>query len=60
VNDFKVDEPRPPRLVVINDIVHSCIAVRPRAAKLIAPELMSAPEFLASGFHHLRRECALI
>jgi hypothetical protein len=60
VNNFKIDEPCPIRLFVIDYIVRSCIAVRPRSAKFVAPELMGAPEFVASCFDHLPGERALI
>jgi hypothetical protein len=60
MNNLKVDQSRPASLLVIDHIVRSCIAVRPRPAKLFAPELMSAPEFVAGGFHHLPCERAVI
>jgi hypothetical protein len=59
VNNLKVDEPRPAGLLVIDHIVGSRVAVRPRPAKLIASELMSASEFVASRFHHSLCERAL-
>jgi hypothetical protein len=59
VNNFKVDQPRPASLLVIDHIIGSRVAVRPQPAKLIAPELMSAPEFVASRFDHSPCERAL-
>ncbi|PYJ29319.1 MAG: hypothetical protein DME90_05690 [Verrucomicrobia bacterium] len=59
MHNFKVDQPRPTGLLVIDHIVRACVAVRPRPAKLIASELMSASEFAASRFHHSPRERAL-
>jgi hypothetical protein len=56
MNDFKVDQPRPTGLLVIDHIGGSCVAVRPGPAKLIAPELMSASEFVASRFDHFSCE----
>jgi len=60
VHDFKVDQPRPGGLLVINHIVRSCVPVGPWAAKFMAPKLMSAPEFVASRFDHSPCERALI
>jgi len=59
MNNFKVDQPCPAGLLVIDHIVRSCVAVRPWSAKLIAPELMSASEFVASRFDHFARELPL-
>jgi hypothetical protein len=56
MNNFKVDQPRPTGLLVIDHIVRGCVAMRPRPAKLIAPELMGASEFVASRFDHFARE----
>jgi len=56
MHNFKVDQPRPAGLIVIDHIVRSCVAVRPRPAKLMAPELMSAPEFMAGRFDHFARK----
>ncbi|PYK67275.1 MAG: hypothetical protein DME39_05270 [Verrucomicrobia bacterium] len=56
MHNFKVDQPSSAGLLVIDHIVRSCVAVRPRPAKLMAPELMSAPEFVASRFDHFARE----
>ena len=56
MNNFKVDEPRPAGLLVIDHVVRSGVAVRPRPAKLIVPELMSASEFAASRFDHFARQ----
>jgi hypothetical protein len=60
MNNFKVNQPRTSGLVVINNVGHARVTVRPRAAKLIAPKLMSAPEFDTSRFNHLPCECAAI
>ncbi|PYL41748.1 MAG: hypothetical protein DMF42_09550 [Verrucomicrobia bacterium] len=38
VNQLKVDQPRPASFLVIDNIRHRRIAVRPGAAKFIAPE----------------------
>jgi hypothetical protein len=59
VNNFKVDESRPAGFVVIYYVVRSGIAVRPWSPKLIARELMSAPEFAASCFDHSTCESTL-
>jgi hypothetical protein len=59
MNYFKVDQPRPAGYLVIDHIVRPCVAVRPRPAKLTAPELMSAPEFVASRFDDSPCERAL-
>src|SRR5439155_24973124 len=56
MHNFKVDQPRPTGLLVIDHIVRACVAVRPRPAKHIAPEPMSALEFVASRFDHSPRE----
>ena len=47
-------------LVVVDHIVRPGIAVGPRPAKLVTPELMGSPEFVASRFDHLSRERAPI
>jgi hypothetical protein len=60
VNNLEVDEPRPAGFVVIDHVVGPGIAVRPQAVQLIAPELMSAAEFVAGRFDHLPGECALL
>jgi len=60
MNNFKVDQPRTSGLPVINNVVHARVTMRPRAAKLAAPKLMSTPQFLTSGFHHLPGERAAI
>jgi len=57
MDDFKVDEPRAAGLLVENNIFHPGVAVGPRPAKLIAPELMSTPQFMCRCFQHLPREC---
>jgi len=59
MNNFKVDQPRPASLLVIDHVVRACVSVGPRPAELIAPELMSAPEFVASRLDHLPCERAL-
>src|SRR5438874_6329753 len=56
MDDFKVNQTRPACPLVINDVRRGRVAVRPRAAKLIAPELMSAPEFVRGGFQHPPRQ----
>jgi hypothetical protein len=60
VNDLEVDESRSAGFVVIDHVVRSSVAVRPWAVKLIAPELMSAPEFVASCVHHFFCERAML
>jgi hypothetical protein len=37
VNNFEIDQPRSPALLVIKHIVGACIPMRPLAAKLITP-----------------------
>src|SRR5207237_4602590 len=58
MDDFKVDEPRAAGLLIENNIFHPGVAVGPRPAKLIAPELMSTPQFMRRCFQHLPRERA--
>ena len=60
MNNFKIDHTRPVSLLIIENIAHSCIAVGPPAAKLVAPELMGPAQLAASRFQHLPRECASI
>src|SRR6266571_4484368 len=56
MDDFKVNQTRPAGPLVVNDVRRGRVAVRPRAAKLIAPELMSTPEFVRSGFQYPPRQ----
>jgi len=37
MNDLEIDQARPAGLLVINQIVRACVAVRPWAVKLLAP-----------------------
>jgi hypothetical protein len=60
VNDFEVNQPRSASPLVVNDIRRGGVAVRPRAAKLTAPEPMSTAKFVRSRFQHLPRECAAV
>jgi len=60
MDNFKVNQSRSASPLVVNDIRHARVAVRPRAVKLIVPELMSTPNFVGSCFQHLPRECAPI
>jgi len=46
VHDFEVDQARSIILRVINDIGRGRVAVRPTAAKLVAPKVMGAMKFL--------------
>ena len=60
MDDFKVNQARSARPLIVDDICRSRVAVRPESAKLIAPELMSTPNFVRSCFQHLPRECSPI
>jgi len=60
VNDFEVNQPRSASPLVVNDIRRGGVAVRPRAAKLTAPEPVSTAKFVRSRFQHLPRECAAV
>jgi len=60
MNNFKVNQPGTSGLLVIDNVGHTRVTVRPLAAKLIAPKLMNASEFDASRFHHLPCERAAI
>jgi hypothetical protein len=60
MNNFEIDKPRPAGLLVINNVIHAGIPVRPRTAKIVAVEPMSAPEFVGSRFQHSPRERALV
>jgi hypothetical protein len=52
VDNFKIDQPRPIALVIIDHISHACVAVRPGAPELFAPELVRSSEFQPGRFHH--------
>jgi hypothetical protein len=58
VDEFEVDQPRSSGLLVVNDICRRRIAMRPRAVKFVAPELVCAPKFSSSRFQHSPRERA--
>jgi hypothetical protein len=60
VDNFKIDQPRPVALFIIDHIGHTCIAVRPRSPEFFAPELVRSPEFGSGCFHHSSAECATI
>jgi len=60
MHNFKIDHTRPVSLLIIENIAHSCIAVGPPAAKLVAPELMGPAQLAARRLQHLRRERASI
>jgi len=60
VSDFKVNQPRPASLLVINNIRHGRIAVRPRPGKFIAPELMRPAKLAPGCFQHLPSQCATV
>ncbi|PYL22686.1 MAG: hypothetical protein DMF37_11625 [Verrucomicrobia bacterium] len=60
VNQFEVNQPRPASLLVIDNIGHARIAVRPRTCKFIAPELMSPAIFAGCRFQHLPRQCTAV
>jgi hypothetical protein len=55
MNKFKIDHTRPASLLIIDNIAHSCIAVGPSAAELVAPELMGPAQFTTRRFQHLPR-----
>jgi hypothetical protein len=52
VNDFEVDQPRPASLLVVNNVGHCRVAMRPPAAKFVAPGLVRAKKLAASRFQH--------
>jgi len=52
VDNFKIDQPRPIALFVIDHVGHACVAVRPGTAEVFAPELVCSSEFDSSCFHH--------
>ncbi|HEV8618066.1 MAG TPA: hypothetical protein VGQ70_01100 [Candidatus Udaeobacter sp.] len=52
VHDLKVDQPRLASLLVIDNVGHRRVAVRPTPAKLIAPELVPAEKLAARRFQH--------
>jgi len=60
VHNFEIDQPRAAGVAVKNHVICTGVAVRPTVAKFIAPELMSAPEFVASCFHHSFCERAML
>jgi len=60
VDQFKVEQSRAASLLIIDNVGHAGIAVRPRAGKFIAPVLMSAAEFAAGCFQHPPCQCATI
>jgi len=60
MDDFKVNQPRSASPLVVNDIRHPRVPVRPRPLKFIVPELMSTPNFVPGCFQHLPRELAPI
>jgi hypothetical protein len=60
VRDLKVNQPRPASLLVIHNISHGRVAVRPLAAKFIAPELMRAEKLAASRLQHRPRQGATV
>ena len=53
MNNLEVDEPRPAGALVIDDIGHGRVRVRPATTKSIAPQLMSAAELFGGRFDHL-------
>jgi hypothetical protein len=60
VNNFKIDQPRPIALVIIDHISHACVAVRPESPELFAPELVRSAEFESGRFHIAPAEGATI
>ncbi|MBO0694972.1 MAG: hypothetical protein J2P56_02620, partial [Verrucomicrobia bacterium] len=58
VDNFKIDQPRPIPLCIVNHIACGCVAVRPWSPKFLASELMGSAEFQASCFHHSSTEGA--
>jgi len=60
VDEFKVDQPRAVSFLIIHNVLHARIAMRPRAGKLIAPELMSPAIFAGRCFQHLPSQCTTI
>lgn len=59
VYDLEVDEPRPVGHLVIDDIGHGRIRVRPVAAELIAPKLMGAAQLAGGRLEHAPVQCPL-
>jgi hypothetical protein len=60
VDNFKIDQPRPIALFIIDHIGQACVAVRPGSPELFAPELVRSPEFESGCFHHASVEGATI
>ena len=60
VPQFEVNQPRTASLLVIDNIAHGRIAVRPRAGKFIAPELMSPVKLAPGCLQHLPSQCATV
>jgi hypothetical protein len=60
MDEFKVDQSHAASLLIIDNVAHAGIAVRPWAGKFIAPELMSPAEFAAGCFQHPPSQCATI
>jgi hypothetical protein len=60
VDDLKVNQPRPAGLLVIDNVSHCRVAVRPPPGKFIAPELMRAEKLAARRFQHLPSQGATV
>jgi len=60
VDQFKVNQPSASSLLIVDNVGHAGIAVRPWAGKFIAPALMSPAEFAAGCFQHPPSQCATI
>jgi len=60
MNNFKVNQSRPVSLPIVDNIAHSCIAVRPRAAEFVAPQLMRLAQLAARCFQHPTRQRAFV
>lgn len=58
VDNLEVDEPGTVGPLVIDDIGHGRIGVRPWAAEFIAPKLMRAAELAGGHFEHVPVQCA--
>jgi hypothetical protein len=60
VHDLKVNQPRLSSLLVVDNVGHCRVAVRPMPAKLTAPELMRAEKLAACRFQHLPSQGAAV
>jgi len=60
VHDFKIDQARAICRRIVQDILGGPIAVRPAAAKMIAPKLVGAAKFCSRGSQHFSRQGSAI